>query len=857
VRSRQRFTFAIPIFLKSGKFSQQKDDLFMVLRRFPLFDRISFEHLFLADRRVPENKTFWAPDQGGDLNAPIPDDQQPSDHPIDAGPIVLGAVGSSTEGQASQGLSSPIEDVIPPKVVTGNMSRDVFRENPITPPDHVGLGVNASGPRPEVEVRFGGGEGFNGPSSLSGHPQNRVEEITVTFDDPFLVSDYQWGALGETSTPANAYGADAVTAWADHGTGDVSKVVGILDTGIDPTHEDLYLNIWLNQEEIPAAIRSALTDVDGDGLISFYDLNDPANASHVSDMNGNGRIDAVDLIEDGDWSDGVDTDGNDFVDDFYGWDFIDDDNNPYESFNDARPGAAASWHGTHVSGTIGAIGGNGLGVAGMTWKAQMASFRVFGEDGSGTTLEATDALNYFTAESQASPGQDFVVVNNSWSGASMPSSLAAAVNAAALQDILIVASSGNNGEDNETFPSWPSRYDTTDAAGYDAVISVASLTSSGVLSGFSNYGATSVDLAAPGSSIISTYSGGGYASASGTSMAAPHVTGAILLAAALFPNASASDLKAALLESTALTSSLSGLVATGGRLDISAMLDLLSEATVNGTPDDDYLVGTLDDEVFEALGGNDVIDGGGGSDVMFGGAGSDVFIIPTSGGEVRIRDFVPGEDLIGLRGMVWSDLTSSLTGEGVEIDLPGEARLIIEGVNGLTASDVALVGTETSDTIQAGRDSDLILAGAGDDLVILSGGNGGDLDTVRLGEGADTLALGSGSRLSVIYDFDPLQDFLEIHESASDGLWMTPYQGTDTEIQTLDGTRFVLRGVLPDEISSGAVTGASGSSAEIGELHLAVDGGDRLEGGAGSDLFRGGDGVDRIWGGRRIGRVRF
>ena len=128
------------------------------------------------------------------------------------------------------------------------------------------------------------------------------------------------------------------------------------------------------------------------------------------------------------------------------------------------------------------------------------------------------------------------------------------------------------GDNNDVTPNWPSNLSTS-VQGFDAVISVASLTSTGGLSSFSNYGRTSVDIAAPGSGIISTLPGDSYGTYSGTSMATPHVTGAAALYAALNPAATGAQIKAAILGTAAATSSVSGLVATGGRLDVGALVN--------------------------------------------------------------------------------------------------------------------------------------------------------------------------------------------------------------------------------------------------------------------------------------------
>jgi subtilisin family serine protease len=388
--------------------------------------------------------------------------------------------------------------------------------------------------------------------------------IAVASNDPGYTGGTLWGMLGDTGPMKNAYGSQANEAWADGDTGSMTSVVGVIDTGIDYTHPDLYLNIWLNQREIPTTIRARLNDIDTDGLITFRDLNGAANASYVMDYNRNGRIDAGDLLNDRRWENGTDEDGNGYRDDLIGWDFVSNDNDPFDD----------NGHGTHVAGTIGAMGGNGIGVAGVNWSIQMVGLKFLSATGSGATTGAINAVNYFTdAAIRATGVEDFIATNNSWGGGGYSAQMNDAIGRAAQKDILFIAAAGNSALNNDVQATYPANYTTTAIAGYEAVVSVASLTNTGGLSSFSNYGATTVDIAAPGSSIYSTLPGGRYGTYSGTSMATPHVTGAVALYAAENPDASAAEIRAALLGSAAATPSLGGMVATGGRLDIGALMD--------------------------------------------------------------------------------------------------------------------------------------------------------------------------------------------------------------------------------------------------------------------------------------------
>ncbi len=397
----------------------------------------------------------------------------------------------------------------------------------------------------------------------------RIEAVS---NDAGYTKGSLWGMQGDTTALKNAFGSQAGEAWTAGFTGTMKTVVGVVDTGVDYTHADLYLNIWLNQGEIPTAFKSLLKDTDRDGLITFRDLNNAANSAFVADKNGNGRIDAGDLLRDTRWANGTDQDGNGYRDDLIGWDFANNDNDPYDD----------NGHGTHVAGTIGGIGGNGVGVAGVNWNVQIVATKFLAANGSGNTANAVKSVDYFTtAAILAGPTQNFVATNNSWGGGSYSQAMADAVTRAAKADILFVAAAGNTGSNNDVTANYPSNYDTKATAGYDGVVAVASITDTGALSSFSSYGGKQVDIAAPGSSIYSTLPGDAYGTLSGTSMATPHVTGAAALYASANPNATAAQIKAALLGTAEATASLVGKVATGGRLDVG---DLMSGGVVPPRP---------------------------------------------------------------------------------------------------------------------------------------------------------------------------------------------------------------------------------------------------------------------------------
>ncbi|HUE74874.1 MAG TPA: S8 family serine peptidase [Pirellulaceae bacterium] len=343
------------------------------------------------------------------------------------------------------------------------------------------------------------------------HPQ-------ATSNDPYYTQGYLWGTYGDATSPANAFGSQAGEAWAAGNVGHSSIVVGIIDEGIDFSHPDLAANMWRNPGEIAG--------------------------------------------------DGIDNDGNGYIDDIYGWDFHNNDNSVY----DGTSSNTVDDHGTHVAGTIGGVGGNGQGVAGVAWQTQMIAAKFLGPDG-GYLSNAIKALDYLTTL-KTKYGVNVIASNNSWGGGGYSSSLESAIVRGAKAGILFVAAAGNSGDNNDTKASYPSNYNTTAGAGYDAVIAVAAIDKYGSLASFSNYGSTTVDVGAPGVGIYSTLPNNTYGGYSGTSMATPHVTGALVLYAAANPGASAEAIRSAVLTAAqnTPTASLAGATATGGRLNVSNMV---------------------------------------------------------------------------------------------------------------------------------------------------------------------------------------------------------------------------------------------------------------------------------------------
>ncbi len=369
--------------------------------------------------------------------------------------------------------------------------------------------------------------------------------LTTTPNDPGF--DLQWD-LQVTGTQQ---------AW-DKTRGKPSVIVADDDTGVDYTHPDLYKNVWINQGEIPAAVKKKLTDTDGDKLITFWDLNNPANAGKVADVNRNGYIDGGDLLAKyksdgtGGWADGKNGKGfkgDTYTDDIIGWDFANNDNNPMDY----------DGHGTHTFGTIAAVGDNRIGVAGVAWKASVIPVKIFDDNGNGASDSVIAKAIHYAVDAGSR------VSNNSWGAAAGEEgdTLYRAIDYARAHNHVFVAAAGNDRVNNDTssHASFPASYDL------DNVLSVAASTYYGYLASFSNYGVNSVDLAAPGDSILSTAPGGKYQYLSGTSMAAPHVTGAIALMLAKRPTLTATQITNKIVATVNELSPFSRTTVSGGELN--------------------------------------------------------------------------------------------------------------------------------------------------------------------------------------------------------------------------------------------------------------------------------------------------
>lgn len=308
--------------------------------------------------------------------------------------------------------------------------------------------------------------------------------------------------LGTLWGMGSGSGLDTSAAW-DISTGSNSVVVAVIDTGISYAHPDLQANVWVNSAEIPA--------------------------------------------------NGIDDDGNGYVDDIHGI-YAGRSGNPLDD----------NGHGTHVSGTIGAVGNNSLGVAGVNWTVKLMGLKFLDSRGSGSVADAIAAIDYMVL--MRNRGVNVRVANASWGGSGYSEPLRSAIARAENAGIVFVAAAGNSSNDNDASPEYPASYSVAN------VVSVAAHDINLNLATFSNYGASNVDIAAPGVSIVSTWLNGAYASLSGTSMATPHVAGALALRFSLDPALSASQAISELYQSGISSPTFTGLLASGRRVSAARLL---------------------------------------------------------------------------------------------------------------------------------------------------------------------------------------------------------------------------------------------------------------------------------------------
>ena len=364
-------------------------------------------------------------------------------------------------------------------------------------------------------------------------------------NDPYYLDGSLWGMYGRSTTPSNDFGSRAAAAWSNGFTGSKDVYVAVLDEGIDLKHPDLAANIWTNPY-------------------------DPV--------------------------DGIDNDGNGYVDDIHGWDFVGNqatqpkgDNTVYDP--DPATSQEVDAHGTHVAGTIGAVGDNGMGVAGVNWNVTIIPLKFLAWEG-GTSSNAARAIYYLVDLKMRHPEMNIVAINASWGGREHPTFLEDAIRVAGSNGILFVNAVGeacctaaDKGANSDIVDDYPAKYDCRVTYGnepFDCMVAVTVLLKTGRRAYWANWGRKTVDLAAPGVRICSTVPyvgtttnpalGAGYDCLTGTSMATAFVSGAIALYYAARPAATPRQVRRALFSSTTRTKDFVGLTVTGGRLDVNTML---------------------------------------------------------------------------------------------------------------------------------------------------------------------------------------------------------------------------------------------------------------------------------------------
>jgi subtilisin family serine protease/subtilisin-like proprotein convertase family protein len=345
---------------------------------------------------------------------------------------------------------------------------------------------------------------------------NYTVHLMLTPNDPQFGSLYGLHNTGQAGGTSDA-DIDAPAAW-DTTTGSSTVVVAVIDTGVDYTHPDLVNNIWINQGEIP---------------------------------NNN-----------------VDDDGNGVIDDIHGANFIGSGIPPSGDPMDDH------YHGTHVAGTIGAEGNNGIGVVGVAWDVQIMALKFLDAGGSGYIDDAIEAVEYATMM-RTQYGVNVRLTSNSWGGGPYTQALYDAIEAGGDAGILFVAAAGNSGTDADFDPMYPAAYDSP------YIVSVAATDRNDAYAYFSNWGATSVDLAAPGVDVLSTMPGNSYGTLSGTSMATPHVSGTAALVWSEFPALTPLQVKERLLSGvddiSAIPGNSSKPTVTNGRLNAQGALDATND----------------------------------------------------------------------------------------------------------------------------------------------------------------------------------------------------------------------------------------------------------------------------------------
>jgi thermitase len=320
-------------------------------------------------------------------------------------------------------------------------------------------------------------------------------------NDPQFTDQWSLENTGQRGGKSKA-DISAIQAWKKtKGSDDV--VIAVLDTGVDYAHPDLAKNIWTRPANVPKYTDDDLGELDDvHGYSAFQDDGDAENKSDPMDDNG---------------------------------------------------------HGTHCAGIIGAEGDNNFGITGINWHVKIMPLKFMDANGSGTTKDAIEAINYVIDRKQH--GVNVRIISASWGSTMKSRALEDVIKKAGEEGILFVAAAGNSSDDSDRRPHFPAGYNLPN------VISVAALDRNDQLASFSNYGAKSVFIAAPGKEILSTWLNGEFREASGTSMATPEVAGVAALVLSVNQKMTVKELRERLGNSADKLDSLKGKVATGGRIN--------------------------------------------------------------------------------------------------------------------------------------------------------------------------------------------------------------------------------------------------------------------------------------------------
>lgn len=349
--------------------------------------------------------------------------------------------------------------------------------------------------------------------------QSYKQESSVAEAQPNFI--YRLNLTPNDPMLGSLYGMTKISAPAawDMTTGSNSVVVALLDTGINYNHEDLAGNVWTNPGEIAA--------------------------------------------------NGIDDDANGYVDDLHGIDTVFLDSDPQDDHS----------HGSHCAGTIGAVGNNAKGVAGVNWNVRLMSIKTHdGVAGASTSVRVITAFTY-VRDMKLNHGINIRATSNSYGGppesGTYDQALKDSIDAAGSADIVNVFAAGNDDLNNDLTPTYPGSYNSP------SILAVAASDSNDNKASFSSYGATATDVAAPGVNILSTVLGQNYGSKSGTSMATPHAAGAVALLASMHPTLSAASLKATLINTVDVLPQWNDIVLSDGRINVAQALQNPTVCTFN------------------------------------------------------------------------------------------------------------------------------------------------------------------------------------------------------------------------------------------------------------------------------------